>query len=85
MSYLTQARLAADGDILARATDCAATEGITDPAAWAYEHRWELSAQPSWVAAYASAAVDSDRPGAVEAAITDQMILSAVQHLREPS
>ena len=81
MSYLTQAKLADDGHIRLRVTACAATEQIEHPDAWAYEHRWQLSAQPGWVAAYASAAVAGDDPGANEAAITDGMILSAVQHL----
>lgn len=82
MSYLAQARLASDSDLLARVTACAATENIPAPDEWAYRHRWVLSAQPGWAAAYASAlesAVES--PGAEASVISDGMILAAVQSI----
>lgn len=86
MSYLMQAKLAGDQTILARVTACAATEGVTDPQGWAYQRQWELSAQPGWVDAYASAVASGDsEPGANEAAITDGMILSAVQSIIQES
>lgn len=86
MSYLTQADLADDGDLRRRVTACAALEGIPNPEGWAYERRWELSAQPGWDAAYAYAVGQGvERPGSDAAVISDQMILAAVQHLREPS
>lgn len=93
MSYLIQAEVAEDGSLWRRATACAASEGVNSPGEWASEHRWALSAQPGWVAAFASAAAaraawtpesETERPpepGANEAAITDGMILAAVQAL----
>lgn len=83
MSYFTQAKLAGDADVQLRVAACAANEGIDNPQGWAAMRSWELSAQPGWDAAYASAiAAGSEAPGADEAAITDGMILSAVQGLR---
>lgn len=89
MSYLTQSRLAADQTLMIRITACAVMEGIENPQAWAFEHAWQLSAEAGWVAAYASAAVahaadpaGTPPPGENESAITDQMILAAVQAIR---
>ena len=85
MSYLTQAKLAADQSIILRVTACAVSEGVEDPGFWAQQHAWQLSAQPGWDAAYASAvAAKNPAPGADEAAISDGMILSAVQTFRPP-
>lgn len=88
MSYLTQANLAADQNILLRVTACSATQHIGDPQAWAYQHQWRLSAQPGWVSAYSSAKAlhesspdTAPPPGANPAGITDAMILSAVQSI----
>lgn len=90
MSYYTQSLLAQDETVMLRAAACAAGEQIPDPLTWAYAHAWELSAQPGWGAAYASARVlhdtDPDKhppPGANEAAITDGHILSAVQAIQK--
>lgn len=82
MSYKTQALLAADSGILYRVAACAASEDIEEPVGWAFSRAWQLSAQPGWVQAY-KYAIDSggDEPGANEGAITDSMILSAVQSL----
>lgn len=80
MSYKTQALLAKDEKLLDRVTACAATEDIFEPAQWAYAHRWQLSAEPGWDAAYAyaiNAAIPN--PGNDEGVITDGMILSSVQ------
>lgn len=91
MSFLTQSRLAADQTIVLRVAACAAKEGISDPQFWAQQRMWELSAQPGWVAAYASAAASHKDEGSIpppgenEAAITDSMILSAVQALTSES
>lgn len=92
MSYLTQSRLAADPAILQRVTACAANEQLESPQSWAFEHAWQLSAQPGWAAAYASAVLahgaDPDTvppPGENEAAITDGMILAAVNTLNTSS
>lgn len=83
MSYLTQAKLAADQTIILRTTACAVSEGIRDPGFWAQQKAWQLSAQPNWDSAYASAlAVKNPMPGADEGVITDGMILAAVQALR---
>lgn len=82
MSYWVQAKLAADSAIMQRVTACAASEGESDPAYWAQQRAWKLSAQPGWVAAYKSALDGGDtKPGQNEAAITDGMILAAVQAL----
>lgn len=84
MSYAIQADLADDGYLRRRVTACAATVGIDSPSEWAQDHTWQLSAQPGWVAAYASAvASEIDRPGADESVITDGMILSAVQAIHD--
>lgn len=82
MSYLVQAQLASDTFILQRVTACVATEGVADPQGWVFRNQWQLSAQPGWVDAY-KYAIDSgdENPGANEGAITDSMVLSAVQHL----
>lgn len=84
MSYLTQAALADDEWLLRRVTACAALEGIPSPDGWAYQHRWELSAQPGWDAAY-EYAVNSkvERPGADGGVIQDAQILAAVQALQK--
>lgn len=84
MSYLTQSKLAFDAVLADRVTACAASERVSDPAAFAVTHRWELSAQPGWVDAYASAIAGGDQsPGANEGAITDGMILAAVQSINQ--
>lgn len=83
MSYLTQARLMSDTYIRDRVAACAALEGETDPYGWAAAHAWEMSAQPNWDAAYASAiANENPAPGADESVIPDAWILSAVQSIR---
>lgn len=85
MSYFTQADLADDGDIRRRVTACAALEGVPAPEAFAYNHRWELSAQPDWDSAYESAVANSvERPGRDPAVISDTQILSAVQSINAP-
>lgn len=96
MSYLTQSRLAADQILLQRVTACAVLEGVRDAPRWVQEKAWALSAQPGWVAAYASAAaaraawtkeIGTPQPpqaGESESAVTDEMILTAVQALRPP-
>lgn len=88
MSYLTQSRLAADNAIIQRVTACAAGEGEHDPYAWTVTRMWAFSAQPGWVGAYASAELAHrgddtvPLPGENEAAITDHMVLAAVQAVR---
>jgi len=87
MSYLNQADIAANGSMLARVAQCAAQQGETDPDAWAFTHRRTWASSPGWDEAWASAQAShpDDQtydPGADEAVITDQMILSEVQALR---
>lgn len=89
MSYLIQSMLASDMGIRDRITACAATEGIADPFVWTVDRMWQFSAQPGWSSAYASARLSHlnnpssvVEPGVNEAAITDGMILSAVQAVR---
>lgn len=85
MSYWDQADLADDGDLRRRVIACAAREHVADPESWAYMRRWELSTQPGWVDAYASARADSvEFPGRDEVVISDGMILAAVQTLKQP-
>lgn len=82
MSYKTQSALAKDSLLFDRVTACAALEGIPDPETWSYRNRWPFSAQPGWVDAYASASASGIKePGNDEGAVTDGMILAAVQHL----
>jgi hypothetical protein len=86
MSYRTQAQMAEDQHLLTRITACAATQGLTDPHTWAWSHRWKLSAEPGWDAAYAYAlAALNDNPGNDEGVITDGQILSAVQMILAPA
>jgi hypothetical protein len=87
MSYLDQSEIAANGSMLARVAQCAAQQGEPDPDAWTYTHRRTWAASPGWDGAWASAQAshagdESYDPGADEAVITDQMILSEVQALR---
>ena len=84
MSYKSQAKLEADSALRLRVSACAATLGISNPAAWAMEHSCPLSAEPGWDAAYASAlAADDPDPGGNETVITDGMILAAVTAIRD--
>lgn len=80
MSYLTQATLEGDPILARRIFACAAAEGIPDPMYWVQEHMWRFSTQDGWVDAYTQSV--SDNPGADEEAITDAMVLSAVQAVR---
>jgi hypothetical protein len=80
VSYKTQALLAKDNQLLDRVTACAASEGLHEPGNWAYFHRWQLSAEPGWDAAYSYAVTaNTPNPGNDEGVITDGMILTSVQ------
>jgi len=71
-----------DTDIRARLVACAAAEGIPNPDQWVDERMWQFATQPGWADAYHSAIVSFiDRPGLRPGAITDGMILAAVQAL----
>lgn len=79
---MIQADLADDPLLRRRVTACAALAGVSDPEAWAWERRWQLSAAAGWVDAYASAvSADTPQPGAAAAVITDAMIRDAVNVL----
>lgn len=87
MSYLTQAKIADDLDMLNRVTSAAAQEGITDagipPNAWASEWRNVWASAPGWAEAWESAeAGDNPEPGADPAVVTDAQILSQVQSMK---
>lgn len=84
MSFRTQALLADDYSLQRRLAACAAKEGVPDPMGWVQARAWTLSAQPGWDAAYQSAVeVGNASPGSTDTVITDGMILSAVQSLRD--
>ncbi len=85
MSYNTVADIAYDTAIQRRVAACGATEALPNPVQWASERAWQLAAQPGWAAAWQSALAAHPEggylPGRDEAAITDAMILAAVQSL----
>lgn len=77
-------KTANDGDLQQRIAACVAGqdagETIGDPVQWAASRRWVFATQPGWADAYQSAVFSFiDRPGWRPGAITDAMILSAVQ------
>lgn len=72
--------VATDGDLHQRLAACAAGEGVDDPVSWANARAWKFATQPGWADAYQSAVFSFiDRPGWRPGAITDAMILTAVQ------
>lgn len=79
MSYLSVSACVADADMNARIRACYAQEGgnvDTLPTSL----QWAVAGAADVEAAYAAAlAAGTERPGADEAAVTDQMILSHVQ------
>jgi acid phosphatase family membrane protein YuiD len=80
VSYKAQAILANNDQLLMRVAACASTQNIPGPYAWSVDHQWQLSAQPGWASAYATAVANNvTQPGNNEGVITDAMILSAVQ------
>jgi hypothetical protein len=80
MSYSTQSELARDNSVLMRVSACASTCGVKNPQSWAWEHQWELSAQPGWDTAYSYALANNKTDvGNDESVITDGMILAAVE------
>lgn len=84
MSYLGQAAIASNQSMMERVAQCAAQQAIPDPDVWTSQNRREWAASPGWDAAWASALASQEDaptydPGADEAVITDQMILSQIQ------
>lgn len=88
MSYNHISQAAQDVNLRLRIAACISTqtgfvwpERVTNhPLALADSLQWELCGSPGWGDAYEYAVNSNvDRPGASEAVITDEMILSAVQ------
>jgi hypothetical protein len=95
VSYLNQSEIADNPSMLARVAQCAAQQGEKDPDGWTQTNRRFWAAAPGWDAAWASAQASHPDPepptpldftpydpGADEAVITDEMILSQVQAMR---
>lgn len=82
MSYWDIAEMAMDGQITQRCQACAAQEQPGNPWAWVSEHILQLTSQPGWADAWASAgASNTEDRGKDPGVITDSMVLSAVQLL----
>lgn len=81
MSYWTRTLIERDYDLRGRIVSCAWGEGVSDPPRWVAAHIGRLIGD-DWVAAYESALVghDPESIGRDAAVVSDQMILSAVQH-----
>lgn len=90
MSYRSISDLTEDMDLRKRINACAILEQVEQPWGWVDVNMWKLATQPGWGDAYASAQVayedpnnqEKVPPGRNEGAITDSMILSAVQAIR---
>lgn len=81
MSYWTRASMERDYDLRSRIIACAWQEGVDDPPRWVNAHIGRMIGD-DWVAAWESALVghDPESIGQDAAVVSDQMILSAVQH-----
>lgn len=80
VSYMKLFKLTEEQTLLKRIAACAATLGETKPLAWAHDRAWQFATRDGWVEAYSSS--EATDPGGDEDAITDEMILEAVQALR---
>lgn len=86
MGYRSAADMSVDSDLRNRIVACAAIEGVEEPWPWVESRSWKWVVQPGWDEAYSEAqSAQKPRPGADEAVITDEMILTAVQLLRAES
>lgn len=90
MAYYDISRLRVDSEFLDRVAACYSTEAVpdsagvypVDPALWATQNAWVMSAAPGFGDAYAYAInAGNPHPGSDPAVITDAQILSAVQPL----
>jgi hypothetical protein len=88
VSYLNQSEIAGNPSMMARVAQCAAQQQVPEPEQWTQDNRRTWAASPGWDGAWASALASHPPdpessttydPGADEAVITDQMILSQVQ------
>ena len=91
MSYLDQSAIANNGAMNERVAQAAAEQEKPNPDTWTHDNRRTWAAAPGWDDAWASALASHPPPapgepftgnydpGADEAVITDEMILSQVQ------
>lgn len=77
MSYMTLAKMVRDPDLIERITACAASLRLENPDSVARANMWEFVITEGWAAKFAAST--NSKPGSDEKAITDEMILSAVQ------
>jgi len=89
MSYLTQAHISSNTNMMARVAQAAASEGISNPDYWCQVNARQWAAAPGWDEAWEYAlnthTDDPDYdPGEDEAVVTDGMILSQVQLMNPP-
>lgn len=85
MSYQDVVELHDSPALRLRVVACAAIEGIEHPEMWVADRAWDLAAQAGWSEAWATAkevTTDPSDLGASDVAISDSMILAAVQSLR---
>ena len=93
MTYLVQDAIASSPGMRVRVAQCAAQENVPgDPDQWTTDNRRDWASAPGWEDAWASAMAshpddgDPDTPaydpGRDEAVITDAMILSQVQAMK---
>lgn len=69
--------MAEDIDLINRFIACAASLGIEKPVGWVHTATWELTSGEGLDAAYESST--EERPGLDESAVTDAVLLEAVQ------
>jgi len=87
MSYQSIVEMASSQSLIARIVAAAAAEGQDEPLSWANSNIWKLCSTPDWDDAwdYAKGVANiNNNPdtGARNDVINDNMILSAVQALR---
>lgn len=83
MAYSDVALLATDQDFMNRTRAAVAAEGEDDVNVWVQNHQWQMASAPGFGDAYASALAGSvENPGNDPSVISDSMILSAVQAIR---
>jgi hypothetical protein len=84
VSYTNISKIASDPDLRTRIATCAAMEQIKHPWGWLDEHIWEFIGQPAWGSQY-DYAVETNvpTPGLDQGVISDGMILSAVQAIKQ--
>lgn len=87
MGYSDIIQMAQSASLIARVTACAASEGISDPGAWAQNRAWKIASTPGWAAKWAYAVdtatvnVNPDTGARIDV-INDNDILAAVQAIK---